>query len=278
MIILDQPGAIHCALAEANMPATSVDGIAFTRGPGIGGCLSVGMNASKSLAAALGKPIVGVHHMQAHALTPFLSSSPALRSSVLSGGDAVPVDFPFITLLVSGGHTLLLLATDERTFKILATTMDEALGRAIDKVSRDLGLKWGSKGPGAALEVFCGEDEGFDDDIIVQAESVVKFSSAVPGRMAFSFTGLHSRVERFLAAAQNTDIDAVTVDMKRAVARAFQRAAFKQIEEKVVLGLDKCRKELGVDVRRVIVSGGVASNTFLRYRLASWFCLSRQKS
>lgn len=224
------------------------------------------MNACKSLAAALGKPLVGVHHMQAHALTPFL-----LSSSISSTHEPPTsrLDFPFLTLLVSGGHTLLLLATDERTFKILATTLDEALGRAVDKVSRDLGLKWGSKGPGAALEDFCGEDpksrdENYDD---VQAKSPVKFAQAVSGRMAFSFTGLHSRVERFLTAARENDaMDTITEDVKRALARAFQRAVFKQLEEKVVMGLEKCRRELGVDVKRVVVSGGVASNLFLRHR------------
>ncbi|KAL1945590.1 hypothetical protein VTO73DRAFT_1592 [Trametes versicolor] len=124
----NMPGAVQRALREADMSVNDVDGIAFTLGPGIPGCLSVCGNAARSLAAALNKPLVGVHHMQAHALTP--SSRP---------------QFPFLTILVSGGHTLLLLASSPKSFRILATSLDESIGSAYDKVARPLRrhLRWG---------------------------------------------------------------------------------------------------------------------------------------
>ncbi|CDO76685.1 hypothetical protein BN946_scf184677.g5 [Trametes cinnabarina] len=136
---VEQYGGIHPFIAlhahQRNMASSSpnvlssapeltphVDGIAFTRGPGIPGCLSVCGNAARTLAAALNKPLVGVHHMQAHALTPLLTSPPS----------ELP-QFPFLTLLVSGGHTLLLLASSRTSFRILATTLDESIGNAYDK-------------------------------------------------------------------------------------------------------------------------------------------------
>ena len=111
----------------------SIDGVAFTRGPGMSGCLSVGMNAAKTLASSLNKPLVGVHHMvlrsccmnehclmfslykQAHALTVMLTSTK-------------PPDFPFLTLLISGGHTMILLASSTTSFSLLATTADVSIG------------------------------------------------------------------------------------------------------------------------------------------------------
>src|ERR1700691_3946715 len=95
------------------------------------GCLGVASSAAKTLAAALNKPLVGVHHMQAHALTPFLTAPQT----------DIP-QFPFLTLLVSGGHTLLLLAISLTSYRILATTVDESVGRAFDKVSRRLKIPW----------------------------------------------------------------------------------------------------------------------------------------
>lgn len=129
------PLAIRAALKEAgDLSLSDLDGIAYTRGPGMAGCLQACSASAKALAAATGLPLMGVHHMvspfsqksaythadvlaeqQAHALTPFLTESE-------------PPRFPFMTLLLSGGHTLLLLARSETSFKILATTHDESIG------------------------------------------------------------------------------------------------------------------------------------------------------
>lgn len=124
---------------------------------------------------------------QAHALTPLLTSPPP----------SVPT-FPFLTLLVSGGHTLLLLASSIRRFKILATTRDEAVGRTIDKVARDLHLKWDGRAPGAALEAFCRNGLADSVDKSEQLPAIQPFKIPLKGELAFSFSGLHSSVDRYI--------------------------------------------------------------------------------
>ncbi|KAI0743176.1 peptidase M22 glycoprotease [Daedaleopsis nitida] len=264
----NMPGAVQRALNEAKLTLEDIDGIAFTRGPGIPGCLSVCGNAARTLAAATNKPLVGVHHMQAHALTPFLTSPL----------DSVPA-FPFLTLLVSGGHTLLLLATSPSAFRILATTLDESIGNAFDKVAKLLRIPYANRAPGAALEHFCADppssdramdgqerknDGGADQDV-----PEVLMPRPMRGRLAFSYTGLHSTVERFLDARRGT-LDAHT---HLGLARSFQRAAVAQLEEKLTIGMQLCVRE-GVAVRGLVVSGGVASNAFLRERLRA--CLDKE--
>jgi N6-L-threonylcarbamoyladenine synthase len=264
----NMPYAVQRALKEAQINVNDVDGIAFTRGPGIGGCLSVGSNAAKTLAAALNKPLVGVHHMQAHALTPLLSARPPNAPR-----------FPFLTLLVSGGHTLLLLAQSETSFRTLATTLDESIGRAYDKVSRLLELNWGEVGPGAALEKFCQQSsQPGSSELLLPGDARVDASwpempKPTPHRLAFSYACLHSAVERHIHARGG--IANVGEDDRRALARAFQSAASAQLEEKVTLALEWCQTN-SVSIQDLVVSGGVASNMFLRSRLQG--CLDKFSS
>ncbi|KAI0780293.1 glycoprotease [Fomes fomentarius] len=252
----NMPEVVRRALDEAKLTINDVDGIAFTRGPGMPGCLSVCGNAARTLAAATNKPLVGVHHMQAHALTPFLTST-------LS---ALP-EFPFLTLLVSGGHTLLLLASSRTSFRILATTLDESIGNAYDKVAKLLQIPYANRAAGAALERFA----RCPDSAVAGEGDVPEVLMPRPmrGRLAFSYTGLHSTVERFLDARRG-EIDERT---KLGIAKSFQNAAVAQLEEKLVLGMRKCAQE-GVKIRSVVVSGGVASNVFLRERLRA--CLDAE--
>lgn len=245
----NMPGAVRMALEQAHINIHDVDGIAFTRGPGIGGCLSVGSNAAKSLAAALGKPLVGVHHMQAHALTPLLTTAAA----------DLP-QFPFLTLLISGGHTLLLLASSLTSFQILATTADTSIGRAFDKAARALGLSWGTRGPGAALEELC----RVTNDELESLPGIQPFAVPMPGKLAFSFASLQSSVDRYISLMK----EPLPSSHKIALARAFQTAAARQLCAKLTLSLQKLElKGVNVRVRDVIVSGGVASNIFLREKL-----------
>lgn len=137
------PLAIARALKEADVPASELDGIAVTQGPGMPGCLAVGMAAGKTLSTVLSKPIVYVHHMRAHALTPLLTEDS-------------PPTFPFLTLLVSGGHTLLVLAHTLDRFQVLATTLDDSVGNTFDKFARGLELGWQSA-PGALVEKLAAE-------------------------------------------------------------------------------------------------------------------------
>lgn len=115
------PGAIRQCLDEGGVSADGkeLDAIAFTHGPGMAGCLSVGLTAAKTLAAMWSKPLIPVHHMEAHALTPFLLESPS---------EPMPLRFPFLTFLLSGGHSLLVLAKSLGDYQILANSPNEAIG------------------------------------------------------------------------------------------------------------------------------------------------------
>ena len=161
-----------------------------------------------------------------------------------------------MTLLVSGGHTLLVLATSVRSFKIIATTADESIGRSFDKVSRALGLKWTDRGPGDALDKFCAEEQ--EKDIHVPTAP-----PPFPNQLKFSFSGLHSQMKTFIESLGGPD--KIDETMKRSIARAFQTSVARQLEDKVVLALDLCRKHK-IPINALVVSGGVASNTFLRKR------------
>lgn len=109
------PLAIREALKTANMNIADIDAVAYTRGPGMYGCLCVSASAARGIAAANNLPLVGVHHMQAHALTPLLT-------------EEKPPEFPFLVLLVSGGHTQLVRANSMHSFRIVLTTMDNSIG------------------------------------------------------------------------------------------------------------------------------------------------------
>ena len=245
-----KPIAVQRALSEAELDMSSIDGVAFTRGPGMPGGLSIGAAGARTLAAALNKPVVGVHHMQAHALTALLTEPPARRPA-----------FPFLTLLVSGGHTLLVLATSPFRFKILADTLDIAVGNAYDKVARALGVPgWGTLGPGAALELFCGEMPSEQEDT-----SIPRFRHGMTRQPdALSFTGPHTQVDRIISRAGG--LETLGEATRRDIAREFQREAVGQLVRKTQWALGKCT-EHGHTVRHVVVSGGVASNQYLRARM-----------
>jgi N6-L-threonylcarbamoyladenine synthase len=289
------PHAIRKVLDTARLSMADIDGIAFTRGPGVpsaprdfplsfpftdGSCYRDGRWAGCLLdrgqvprrcaqqadrwCSPYGSPTLlrlqiycsNCHwsrEKQAHALTPLLTSPTA----------EVP-QFPFLTLLVSGGHTLLLLAQTRTSFHMLATTTDESIGRSFDKVSRILGLEWSTSGPGAALEEFCTTahaDEG--DPEHLTAANIPSMPRILPNELVFSYSGLHSIVERYVT--RHGGAGNLSTGTKRALARAFQTAAVTQLEEKLLLGLKWCARKR-IAVRHVVVSGGVASNMYLRNR------------
>ncbi|GAA6050097.1 hypothetical protein JCM3770_001369 [Rhodotorula araucariae] len=260
----NMPLAIARALDEAGVRLEDLDGIAATRGPGMYGCLSVCLGAAKALAAATGKPLLGVHHMQAHALTPFLTASPLTSSPA--------PEFPFLTLLLSGGHTLLLLASSPSSFRILASTADESIGASLDKAARDLAIPWalGAGSPGAALEAFAfppvaEEGEGATPPTL---PAPPHFAIPFPRELAFSYAGQRSALTRLLAAEP---VSTMPRARKAQVARAFIEAAFAQVARKVALALERLEGagERAPRVRALVVSGGVASNQVLRARLRS---------
>jgi N6-L-threonylcarbamoyladenine synthase len=153
----------------------------------------------------------------------------------------------------------LLLAKSLSSFRILATTPDESIGRAFDKVSRHLSLEWTDLGPGAALERFCAEEDGGDST----PTDVPQMAIPNPGQLIFSFSGLHSAVERYIFGRGG--IQNLNVTTRRALARRFQNGAVAQLEEKVALGIRWCIRN-DIEIGHLVVSGGVASNSFLRSR------------
>ncbi|KAG9039818.1 hypothetical protein FRB95_007245 [Tulasnella sp. JGI-2019a] len=248
----NMPIVIQRALREAAMSMNDIDGIAFTRGPGMAGCLAVAANAGRGIAAALDKPIIGVHHMQAHALTPMLTAKE-------------PPKFPFLTLLLSGGHSLLLVVHSPKKFHTLATTTDCSIGQALDSVARLLGLSWHDEnghliGPGAALERLARQSSPAGEDL----PEVPKFPLACEHHLAFSFAGPKGEVSKYLKSLRPEALN--DQGLRIAIAASFQKAVMGQVEEKVRLAL-KWADRHNVPITSLVASGGVASNLYLRERL-----------
>ncbi|KAI9498485.1 glycoprotease family-domain-containing protein [Zychaea mexicana] len=204
------PSVICETLDRAKLTIADIDAIAVTRGPGLPPCLPVGLNAAKTLAAVSKKPLIGVHHMEAHALTARLTT---------------PTPFPFMTLLISGGHTLLLTANGLGDYDQLGTTLDTAVGEAIDKTARALELEWNGSSPGPALERAAAKG---DPDRFQLPTPMLQRNKSV---IAFSFSGLKTSVARLAQEQIKTPQD--TCD----VAAAFQMTCIRHIEQKLKLAL-----------------------------------------
>ncbi|KAG5352230.1 hypothetical protein C0989_003236 [Termitomyces sp. Mn162] len=252
-LTLSQPLAVRRALDEAGLDVRNdIDGIAFTRGPGMYAVVHprpshrlqawAAASASQPTPQSPSPPPSTCPSLQqAHALTPLLTSRPN------------PPKFPFLSLLVSGGHTLLLLASSPSSFCTLATTLDESIGRSYDKVSRHLGIPWTEFGPGAALEQFCAQP---NDDL----PDLPPYPHPLKGQLALSYSSLHAYVERYLDAKGG--LDNIDLPTRLALARGFQTAAVAQLEEKLLLAFAWCQRK-DIHVHDVVVSGGVANNAVM---------------
>jgi N6-L-threonylcarbamoyladenine synthase len=230
---------IKQVLADVDMALSDLDGIAYTSGPGLMGALMVGASIGRSLAWGLGIPAVAVHHMEGHLLAPMLE-------------DEKP-EFPFIALLVSGGHTLLVKVEAVGDYQILGESLDDAAGEAFDKTAKMLGLGY----PGGPLLAKVAEQG---------KEGIYKFPRPMVDRpgLDFSFSGLKTYT-------LNTWNDSGKTSQDQAnIARAFQDAIVDTL-------FIKCRRALKeTDCRTLVVAGGVGANTKLRQQLASlgvslWF-------
>ncbi|OBZ85050.1 putative tRNA N6-adenosine threonylcarbamoyltransferase, mitochondrial [Choanephora cucurbitarum] len=250
------PSVICEALDSAKLTVQDLDAIAVTRGPGLPPCLPVGLNAAKTLAAVSKKPLIGVHHMEAHALTARLTTENPLNAPFPA--------FPFMTLLISGGHTLLLTANNIGDYNQLGTTLDNAVGEAIDKTARLLNLEWvkGRRGgPGAALEkaASLGDPDRFLSRL---PKPMLERNKSV---IAFSFSGLKTAVARLI------EVEKLVDTSKRQdvndMAAAFQLACICHLEQKLTLALDQELVQFGKPLTALVVSGGVASNSLFRSRL-----------
>ncbi|MEH0165498.1 tRNA (adenosine(37)-N6)-threonylcarbamoyltransferase complex transferase subunit TsaD [Roseateles microcysteis] len=219
-------------LARAQASLADVDVIAYTQGPGLAGALLVGAGVAVSLAAALGKPTMAVHHLEGHLLSPFLSSDPP--------------EFPFVALLVSGGHTQLMRVDEVGSYELLGETIDDAAGEAFDKSAKLLGLPYPG-GPHLAKLAETGNPEAF----------------ALPrplmhsGKPDFSFAGLKTAV---LTQVKKLG-DAPTEQQRADLAASTQAAIVEVLLKKSLLAL----KESGL--KRLVVAGGVGANRMLREQL-----------
>ncbi len=219
-------------LAEAGLTPADLGGVAYTAGPGLAGALLVGASAARAMAWALGVPAIGVHHMEGHLLAPLL--------------EADPPEPPFVALLVSGGHSMLVEVAGIGQYRILGDTLDDAAGEAFDKTAKLMGLPYPG---GPALAALAGQGR----------PGAFRFSRPMTDRpgLDFSFSGLKTQV---LLAWQGSDQGEQT---RADIARAFEEA----IVDTLVI---KCRRALeATGAARLVIAGGVGANRRLRAELAA---------
>ncbi len=228
--------AIEAALAEASVSLGDLDAIAVTSGPGLAGALMVGIGAAKALAVSLGRPLYAVNHLVGHIAADLLDR-------------AEPLELPTVALLVSGGHTSLLLVRDLTTdVELLGETMDDAAGEAFDKVARLLGLPY----PGGP-EIDRAAAGG-DPQAIRFPRGLSRASDLAAHRYDFSFSGLKTAVARWL---EQCAADGRTVPLAD-VAASFREAVVDVLVSKALAAcVDR-------DVPRLLLGGGVIANRRLR--------------
>jgi N6-L-threonylcarbamoyladenine synthase len=218
------------ALAQAHSDRGSIDAIAYTAGPGLIGALLVGAGFAAGLALAWGKPALGIHHLEGHLLAPLLEPR-------------APT-FPFLALLVSGGHTQLVDVSGIGDYRIIGETLDDAAGEAFDKTAKLLGLPY----PGGAALASLAE-QGCSGRFVFPRPMLDR-----PG-LDFSFSGLKTAA---LVALRGRVLDEAT---RADVARGFEEAVVDTLAE-------KCRRALNqTGHRRLVIAGGVGANRRLRERL-----------
>jgi N6-L-threonylcarbamoyladenine synthase len=219
------------ALAEAGLALTDLDAIAYTQGPGLAGALLVGAGVAVSLAHALGIPASPVHHLEGHLLSPFLSADPP--------------EFPFVCLLVSGGHTQLMRVTAVGSYELLGETIDDAAGEAFDKSAKLLGLPYPG-GPHLARLAEAGNPAAF----------ALPRPLLYAGNLDFSFAGLKTAV-----LTQVRKLGDMTDAQRADVAASTQAAINECLVKKSLAAL----KQTGL--QRLVVAGGVGANQDLRRQL-----------
>ncbi|KAJ9633335.1 Mitochondrial tRNAs modification protein [Knufia peltigerae] len=251
------------------------DFVSVTRGPGMNQNLAVGLNTAKGLATAWQVPLLGVHHMQAHALTPRLAT--AIKGA---GQDSSQPEFPFLTLLVSGGHTMLLHSKSLLEHEILASTSDTAIGDELDKCGRmllpaEIQHNTPDTSFGKYLSAYAFKSSAeFNSwsvpqnrqDEIIRPQNSFGWSIMTPmaknRELCFSFSGISSQIKRIVS-----DRHCDTSDEERTLlARAALGTAFEHLGSRTIIALEQLRDQ-GLHIPTLVVSGGVAANDFLRYYL-----------
>lgn len=226
---------IHQVLDTAGLGPLDIEGVAYTAGPGLIGALLVGAALGRALAWAWRVPAIGVHHMEGHLLAPLL--------------EADPPAFPFVALLVSGGHTQLVEVRGIGRYRILGESLDDAAGEAFDKTAKILALPYPG-GPALARLAESGDPERF---------SFPRPMTDRPG-LDFSFSGLKTYALNTLREVEAVEGE-VSEQSRADIARAFEEAA---VETLVI----KCRRALReTGLKRLVLAGGVSANRRLRARM-----------
>lgn len=229
-------------LADANLTPQDLDGVAYTAGPGLVGALLVGCSIGRSLAYGWDLPAVPVHHMEGHLLAPMLE-------------DDVP-DFPFVALLVSGGHTMLVKVDGIGAYELLGESVDDAAGEAFDKTAKLLGLDYPG-GPALSKMAESGTQGRF------------KFPRPMTDRpgLDFSFSGLKTAtataIKKEIAALDESANQKMDAQTHADIAYAFQEAVVDTLAIKCRRALEQCK------LKRLVIAGGVSANTALRLKLAT---------
>ena len=223
---------IKQALNEANCDASSIDGVAYTAGPGLAGALLVGAAIGRSLAMAWGKPALAVHHMEGHLLAPMLEETPP--------------EFPFLALLVSGGHTQLVAVEGIGRYQLLGESIDDAAGEAFDKTAKLMGLDYPG-GPLLAKLATQGDSKKY------------KFPRPMTDRpgLDFSFSGLKTSAANVIAK------EGRSAEVQADIAASFQQA----VVDTLVIKCERALEQTGY--KRLVIAGGVSANTSLREQLAA---------
>jgi N6-L-threonylcarbamoyladenine synthase len=221
---------IQKTLSDAKLALGDIEGIAYTKGPGLSGALLVGTSVAEALAFTLNVPTIGVHHLEGHLLAPLLEENPPA--------------FPFVALLVSGGHTQLMRVSEIGDYELLGDTLDDAAGEAFDKTAKLLNLSY----PGGPAVSKLAE-QGIKDRFKLPR------SMLHSGDLNFSFSGLKTAV---LTLANSNELDQQT---KADIACEFQEAVTEVLVSKCANALKK------TGLTNLIVSGGVGANKRLRERL-----------
>ena len=240
---------VDAAIRQAGIEKSDIDAVGFTRGPGLLGSLLVGVSFAKSFATALGKPLVEVNHLQAHVLSHFIRKS---EQSPLSSDLRPPTSddlpqFPFICLLVSSGHTQILLLKDYFDIECLGTTIDDAAGEAIDKAAKIMDLGY----PGGPVIDRLAKEGNAD---------AFKFATPHIEGYNYSFSGIKTSFLYFLRDRLKEEPDFIEqhkADLCASIQKTIVSFLLKKVE----------RAALDHKVRQVAIAGGVSANSYLRSEL-----------
>jgi|TARA_B110000438_G_scaffold216183_1_gene208700 N6-L-threonylcarbamoyladenine synthase len=228
---------IEKAIIKSNLSLDEIDGVAATAGPGLIVCLTVGLNVGKSIAAFSNKPFIGVNHLEGHALSPGLENK---------------IEFPYLLLLISGGHTQYLIVRDINNYEQLGTTIDDALGEAFDKTAKMLDLGYPG---GPNVEKF---SKLGDKNYFQLPEPIIN-----RGGCNLSFAGLKTAVLRESKKIIGNE------KLKYNLAASFQNTINKILYKKTKIAIEAFKEKTQKEEVQLIVAGGVAANKSIRENLSN---------